>query len=122
LSAPGRVAGAAGEALDALHGNISPEGWGKFSVKVSAGFFDPEFAPALRADLAVDQRAGIRLLEQRAIAALLIALWRILVLHRCLLHFRRGRLNWQQQGSGPCRAPCAVQKDDTPRQWACWYS
>ena len=30
---------------------------------VSAGLFDPEFAPALRADLAVDQCAGIRLLE-----------------------------------------------------------
>jgi hypothetical protein len=30
----------------------------------SAGFFDPEFAPALGADLAIDQRAGIRLLEQ----------------------------------------------------------
>ncbi len=41
----------------------------------SALFFDPEFTPALRTDFAVDKRAGIWLLEQRAVAALLIALW-----------------------------------------------
>jgi len=29
----------------------------------SAGLFDPEFAPALWTDIAVDQRAGIRLLK-----------------------------------------------------------
>jgi hypothetical protein len=33
------------------------------SGQASASLFDPEFAPALRADIAVDQRASIRLLE-----------------------------------------------------------
>ena len=41
----------------------------------SACLFDPEFTPALRTDLAVDERAGVRLLEQRAVTALLISLW-----------------------------------------------
>jgi hypothetical protein len=92
------------------------------SGQASAGLFDPEFAPALRAYFAVDKCASIWLLEQRAVAALLITLWRILVLHRRLLHFRGGLLDWQQQSGGSRRAPCAVQKDDAPRQWACWYS
>ena len=51
-----------------------------------AGLFDPELAPTLWAYLAVDQRAGIRLLEQRAIAALLIALWCVLIFDRLLSH------------------------------------
>ena len=41
---------------------------------LSADLFNPEFAPARRAYLAVDQRAGVRWLEQRAVAALLIVL------------------------------------------------
>ena len=45
----------------------------------SASLFDPEFTPALRTDLAVDQRAGVWLLEERAVAALLIALWCVLI-------------------------------------------
>ena len=56
----------------------------------SAGFFDPEFAPPGRADRAVDQSAGARRLEQRASAALLIALWRSLITDRRLRHFCRG--------------------------------
>jgi hypothetical protein len=74
----------------------------------SAGLFDPKFAPPLRAYLAVDQRTGIRLLEQRAVAALLIPLWGILVSNRRLAHFRGSLLNRQQQCGGSRRAPCAV--------------
>ena len=44
-----------------------------------ACLFDPEFTPAFRTDLAVDERAGVRLLEERAIAALLIVLWCVVV-------------------------------------------
>jgi hypothetical protein len=35
----------------------------------SACLFDPEFTPALRTDLAIDERAAVWLLEQRAVAA-----------------------------------------------------
>jgi hypothetical protein len=52
----------------------------------SAGLLDPEFAPAGRADFTVDQRARVRLLEQRAVAALLIALWGLLVFCDLLSH------------------------------------
>ena len=48
--------------------------------------FNPEFTPAFRTDLALDERAGVRLLEQRAIAALLIALWCVLIFDRLLSH------------------------------------
>ena len=61
-------------------------GYGRFCGR-SAGLFDPELAPTLWAYLAVDQCAGIRLLEQRAVTAVLIALWGILVSHRGLAHF-----------------------------------
>ena len=40
----------------------------------SAGFLDPEFAPSRRAYGAIDERAGIWRLKQRATAALLISL------------------------------------------------
>ena len=83
-----------------------------------AGLFDPELAPTLWAYLAVDQRAGIRLLEQRTVAALLIALWRILVRHRGLAHFRGCLLERQQHSGGSRRAPCALQKNVAPRQCA----
>src|SRR6516165_6410057 len=53
----------------------------------SACLFGPEFTPALRTDLAVDDRAGVRLLEERAIAALLIVLWCVLIVDRFLAHF-----------------------------------
>src|SRR5215470_7145541 len=52
----------------------------------SACLFDPEFTPALRTDLAIDQRAGVRLLEERAVAALLIALGCVLIFDRLLSH------------------------------------
>ena len=39
-----------------------------------ASLFDPEFTPAGRTDFTVDERAGVRLLEQRAVAALLLLL------------------------------------------------
>ena len=83
---------------------------------VSAGFFHPEFAPALRADITVDQGASIGVLEQRAVAALLITLWGILVCNRGLAHFRGCLLERQQHNGGPCRAPCATQENDSPRQ------
>jgi len=73
-----------------------------------AGLFDPELAPTLWAYLAVDQRAGIRLLEQRAITALLIPFWGILVCDRGLTHFGGRPPNRQQHGSGSGRAPCAA--------------
>ena len=53
----------------------------------SAWLFGPEFTPALRTDLAVDDRAGVRLLEERAIAAILIVLWCVLIVDRFLAHF-----------------------------------
>lgn len=56
---------------------------------VSPWLFDPEFAPALGTDFAVDQRAGARLLEQGAVAALLIIFRRILVSHGFLIHLCR---------------------------------
>ena len=84
----------------------------------SAGLFDPELAPTLWAYLAVDQCAGIRLLEQRAVAALLIAFRRVLVCQRRLAHFG-GRLpRGQQYSSGPRCAACAVQKNGAPGQCA----
>src|SRR5215471_10433696 len=83
----------------------------------SAGFFDPEFAPALRADITVDQCASIGVLEQRAVAALLITLWGILVGHRRLAHFRSSLLERQQHSSGSCRASHAAQKDNAPRKF-----
>ena len=83
---------------------------------VSAGFFHPEFAPALRADITVDQRASIGVLEQRAVAALLITLWGILVCNRGLAHFRGRLLERQQHSGGPCRAPYATQENDSPRE------
>ena len=52
----------------------------------SALLLDPEFTPALRTDVAVDDRAGVRLLEERAIAALLIVLWCVLIFDRLLSH------------------------------------
>ena len=52
----------------------------------SACLFDPEFTPAFRTDLAVDKRARARLLEERAIAALLIALWCVPIFDRLLSH------------------------------------
>ena len=60
----------------------------------STCLFDPEFTPPLRTDLAVDERAGVRLLEERAIAALLIALWCVLIFHRLLSHLGGSFLNW----------------------------
>ena len=51
-----------------------------------AWLFGPEFTPALRTDLAIDERAGVRFLEQRAVAALLIALWGVLIFDRLLSH------------------------------------
>ena len=69
-------------------------------VYVSAGLrprlaclFDPEFTPPLRIDLAVDERAGVRLLEERAIAAFLIALWCVLIFDRLLSHLGGSFLN-----------------------------
>jgi hypothetical protein len=53
----------------------------------SACFFDPEFTPTRRTDFAIDERTGIRLLEQRAITTLLIALWCGLIFGRFLSHF-----------------------------------
>lgn len=55
-------------------------------ARASAGFLDPEFTPAGRADFTVDQRARVRLLEQRAVAALLIALWGLLIFGNLLGH------------------------------------
>jgi len=52
----------------------------------SASLFDPEFTPARRTDFTVDQRARVWLLEQRAVAALLIALWCVLIFDRLLSH------------------------------------
>ena len=84
----------------------------------SAGLFDPELAPTLWAYLAVDQCAGIRLLEQRAIAALLIPFWGILVCHRGLTHFGGCLPNRQQHSNGSGRAPCALQKNVAAGQCA----
>src|SRR5262249_31225297 len=63
--------------------------FGKMLGWVSAGLFDPEFAPTFWADIAVNKGASVRLLEQRAIAALLIIFRRILVRHRFLIHLCR---------------------------------
>jgi hypothetical protein len=41
----------------------------------SAYLLNPELAPTSRTYVAVDQGAGIRFFEQRAVAALLITLW-----------------------------------------------
>src|SRR6516164_5917313 len=68
----------------------------------SACLFDPEFTPALRTDLAVDERAGVRLLEERAIAALLIALWCVLIFDRLLSHLGGSLLNWGKRCCGSC--------------------
>src|SRR6516225_6532798 len=67
--------------------------------------FDPEFTPALRTDLAVDQRAGVWLLEERAVAALLIALWCVLIFDRLLSHLGGSLLNW-----GKCCGSCCTGK------------
>jgi len=61
--------------------------YGLQDVAPSACLFGPEFTPALRTDVAVDDRAGVRLLEERAIAALLIVLWCVLIVDRFLAHF-----------------------------------
>src|SRR6516165_9094913 len=68
----------------------------------SACLFDPEFTPALRTDLAVDERAGVRLLEERAIAALLIALWCVLIFDRLLSHLGGSFLNWCKRCCSSC--------------------
>ena len=52
----------------------------------SACLFDPEFTPALGTDLAIDERAGIRLLEEGAVATLLITLWCVLIFDGLLSH------------------------------------
>ena len=51
-----------------------------------ACLFDPEFTPALGTDLAIDERAGIRLLEEGAVATLLITLWCVLIFDGLLSH------------------------------------
>jgi hypothetical protein len=70
----------------------------------SACLFDPEFTPARRTDFTVDQRAGARLLEQRAVAALLIALWCVLIFGDLLSHLGGSLLNW---GKRCCDSSCA---------------
>jgi hypothetical protein len=52
--------------------------------------FDPEFTPARRTDFTVDQRTGVRLLEQSAVAAVLIALWGFLIFGDLLSHTKMG--------------------------------
>jgi hypothetical protein len=58
--------------------------------QVSGLFWLPDFAPALRADRAVNGSAGTRRLEDVAIGTALRALWIILIRDRFLRHFRRG--------------------------------
>jgi len=65
------------------------------SERASAGLLDPEPAPALWTDLAVNKGASVWLLEQRAVAALLIIFRRILVGHRFLIHLRHCLLERQ---------------------------
>lgn len=71
---------------------------GKLAVfalaRASAGFLDPEFTPAGRADFTVDQRACARFLEQRAVAALLIALWGLLIFGDLLSHLGGSLSDW----------------------------
>ena len=80
----------------------------------SARFFDPEFTPALRTDLAVDQRAGVRLLEERAIAALLIALWRVLIFGDLRSHLGGSLLNWGKRCCGSCCTGGEAPNDNGP--------
>ena len=63
-------------------------------ARASAGFLDPEFTPAGRADFTVDQRARVRLLEQRAVAALLLALWGLLIFGDLLSHLGGSLSDW----------------------------
>lgn len=65
------------------------------SERASAGLFDPELAPAFRTDIAVNKGASVWLLEQRAVAALLVIFRRGLVGHGFLIHLRHRLLERQ---------------------------
>jgi hypothetical protein len=80
----------------------------------SASLFDPEFTPARRTDFAVDQRAGVRLLEQRAVAALLIAFWCVLIFDRLLSHLGGSLLNWGKRCCGSSSAGEAPNDNGSP--------
>ena len=81
----------------------------------SAYLFDPEFTPACRTNFTVDQRAGVRLLEQRAVTALLIALWCVLTLDRLLRHLGGRFLNWGKRCCSSCCAGQASNDDGSSR-------
>jgi hypothetical protein len=84
----------------------------------SACLFDPEFTPAFRTDLAIDECAGVWLLKQRAVAALLIALWCVLILNRLLSHLGSSFLNWGKQCRGSCCAGHTLNDNSTSGQRA----
>jgi hypothetical protein len=79
-----------------------------------ADLFNPEFAPARRTYITVDQCALIGFLKKRAVAALLVALRCVLVLDRRLFHFGFRLPQRQQRGCGSSRASCAAQKNNSP--------
>jgi hypothetical protein len=66
----------------------------------SPGFLDPEFAPAGRANRAIDQGAGARRLKKRAIAALLIPFRRRLISNPRLRHLSGSLSGRKQRRSG----------------------
>src|SRR6516225_11787544 len=72
-----------------------------------ACLFDPEFTPPLRTDLTIDERAGVRLLEERAIAALLIALWCVLIFDRLLSHLAEASVTRPSKIAAPA-APATL--------------
>ena len=68
-----------------------------FSASRSARLLDPVLAPTGRADVAIDKLASLRRLEQRAIAAVLVALGRILIGGRRWRHLGGGLPNRRKQ-------------------------
>ena len=74
-------------------------------------FGGPDFAPRCRADVAFDKLAGVRRLELAAIAAPLVAFWRILIFDDRLRHFIRSR-----RGSAPNQSSGPRRIDDAPQQ------
>src|SRR5262249_36297821 len=81
-----------------------------------ACLFDPEFTPARRTDFTIDQRAGVRLLEQRAVAAPLIAFWCILIFGDLLSHLGGSLLSWGKRCCGYCCTGEASNDNGSPGQ------
>jgi len=89
----------------------------RLACTVSTSLFDPELTPACRTDVAIDERARIRLLEERAVVALLISLWCVLIFGHFLSHLGGSLSNQGKRCCGSRRTRQTSDDNGSPGQW-----